>query len=138
MRDSSLGRSQPPAGAMSEAPPASVELPAGDEAADERRCRFCGRRGEKRKGSGRRGRASTPFVRCVRTQPQKRRAGQTGKISDGSPSPKFFGASIFIKSNSGHQKFQLFRTSCWSCEACDVQTEGSRLDPNIDSTCTSS
>ena len=96
---------------MSAAPPASVELPAGDEPEDERRCRFCGRRGEKRRGSGRRGRASTRFVRCVRTQPQKRRAGQTGKMSDGSPSPKFFGAGIIIKANSAHPEFQVFKSS---------------------------
>ena len=103
------------------APPASVELPAGDEPDDKKRCRFCGRQGEKRRGSGKRGRASTRFMRCVRTQPQKRKAGQKGQMSGGSPSLKFFGAGILIKSNSAHPEFQLFKTSCWSCDACGVK-----------------
>ena len=106
---------------MSAAPPASVELPAGDEPDDKKRCRFCGRQGEKRRGSGKRGRASTRFMRCVRTQPQKRKAGQKGQMSGGSPSLKFFGAGILIKSNSAHPEFQLFKTSCWSCDACGVK-----------------
>jgi len=112
------------------APPASVELPAGDEPDDKKRCRFCGRQGEKRRGSGKRGRASTRFMRCVRTQPQKRKAGQNGQMSGGSPSLKFFGAGILIKSTSAHPEFQLFKTSCWSCDACGVKNlnEATRLE----------
>ena len=72
---------------------ATAALPAADEPAQMRFCYFCDRQGQamkpKRRSSGR-GRARVAFVRCQRTQPEKRREGQRGSVSSGEVNQKYF------------------------------------------------
>ena len=86
------------------------------EGENDRRCRFCGRRYVKRRGSGTRGRKAVRFFRCVRTQPEVRQPGQRGGLSDGSPGATWR-RGIFIAANTWHREYQRFRTYM-----CNVKT----------------
>ena len=79
---------------------ATAALPAADEPEQMRFCYFCDRQGQamkpKRRSSGR-GQARVAFVRCQRTQPEKRREGQRGSVSSGEVNQKYFGGGVLKK-----------------------------------------
>ena len=97
---------------------ATAALPAADEPVQKRFCYFCDRPGEamkpKRRTSGR-GRARVAFVRCQRTQPEKRREGQRGNISSGEVYKKYFG-SVVLKKRSA--LLGPATTPWWACDDC--------------------